>query len=102
MNNIAQADIYRVLLTALTIGLVLLNVLFGLFYYIDRLVNKSPSIKPLIISNVVLIALLSVTMAAWSMGWVESRDKRIDERAGNSSVVETIRTEEPNTLESDE
>lgn len=102
MNNIAQADIYRVLLTALTIGLVLLNVLFGLFYYIDRLVNKSPSIKPLIISNVVLIALLSVTMAAWSMGWVESRDKRIDERVGNSSVVETIRTEELNTLESDE
>ncbi|GFI10189.1 hypothetical protein IMSAGC007_02656 [Lachnospiraceae bacterium] len=75
---------------------------FGLFYYIDRLVNKSPSIKPLIISNVVLVALLSVTMAAWSMGWVESRDKRIDERAGNSSAVETIRTEELNTLESDE
>lgn len=101
LNNIARADIYRVLLTALTIGLVLINVLFGLFYYIDRLVNKSPSIKPLIISNIIIAVFLSLIIAAWNIGLVESRDQRIHNISTNTSAIETAPVEETETIEQD-
>lgn len=77
LNNIAQASVYRTIIISLIIGLVLVNVLFGLFYYINTLVNKDKKVLPLIISNIVIIILLIVTVAAWDFGWVESRDDRI-------------------------
>lgn len=39
LNNINTSSIYRIIVVSLIIGLVLINVLFGLFYYVDRLVN---------------------------------------------------------------
>ena len=39
LNNINTASVYRILVVSLIIGLVLINILFGLFYYVDRLVN---------------------------------------------------------------
>lgn len=77
LNNIAQASVYRTIIISLIIGLVLINVLFGLFYYINTLVNKDKKVLPLIISNIVIIILLIGTVAAWNFGWVESRDDRI-------------------------
>lgn len=77
LNNIASASIYRTIIVTLIIGLVLINTLFGLFYYVNKLVNEDKIIRPLVISNAVIIVLIGITVFAWSYGWVESRNARI-------------------------
>ena len=77
-NNIAQVSIYRTILIALVIGLVLVNILFGLFYYINKLVNKGNPLRPLIISNAIFILLIIATVVFWIGGVVESRNSRIE------------------------
>lgn len=83
LNNINAVSPYRIIVVSLIIGLVLINVLFALFYYVDRLVNglqgDRGKIKPLVISNMVLCILLFLTIYAWSCGWVEKRDTRLSE-----------------------
>lgn len=39
LKSINTVSVYRITMVSLMIGLVLINVLFGLFYYVDRLVN---------------------------------------------------------------
>lgn len=100
LNNIAQASVYRTIFVALIIGLVLINVLFGLFYYINSLVNKEKKIFPLVISNIIIIALLIATLVAWNNGWVEKRDKKIEQQ---KNVIETIDdTSQNNSIETEE
>lgn len=79
LNNIAQASIYRTVGISLIIGLVLINLLFGLFYYINALINNKnkKNIYPLIISNAIFVVLLALTIIAWNFGFVESRNNRI-------------------------
>lgn len=90
LNNIAQASIYRTVGISLIIGLVLVNVLFGLFYYINSLVNKhKKDIVPLIISNAIIVILLVLTIIAWNCGFVENRNDRIN-RPQNISTNEPI------------
>ena len=81
LNNIAQASVYRTIFISLVIGLVLINMLFGLFYYINSLVNKEKKLYPLIISNIVMIVLLIATVAAWNFGLVENRNNRINTKS---------------------
>lgn len=81
LNNIAQASVYRTIFISLVIGLVLINILFCLFYYINSLVNKEKKLYPLIISNIVMIVLLIATVAAWNLGLVENRNNRINTKS---------------------
>ena len=63
LQNINNVSIYRIILVAAVIGLVLINILYGLFYYIDRLVRvkSEPKIRPLFITNgIILILIISV------------------------------------------
>ena len=88
LNNIAQASIYRMVAVSLIIGLVLINVIFGLFYYLNSMVSRNrkdvktnkarKNIAPLIISNLIVLALLFATIAAWYFGLAEKRDDRIN------------------------
>lgn len=80
LNNIAKVSVYRTIAVSLVIGLVLLNIVFGLFYYINSLVNKEKKITPLIVSDVMILMLLVATVFAWSFGCVEDRNKRINDR----------------------
>ena len=61
------------------IGFVLVNVLYGLFYYIDRLANKmeEPKVRPLWFVNALLIALMAVVVLGWHFGAAEKRNVRI-------------------------
>ena len=101
LNNINTASVYRILVVSLIIGLVLINILFGLFYYVDRLVNglqeNRKKLKPLLFSNIVLCILLIATICAWCYGLVEKRDVRI--RAENKGIEQT--TEAMKQLESE-
>lgn len=87
-------SIYRILATALVIGLVLVNILFGLFYYIDRLVHRESNsqLKPLLVSNGVIVVLLVILLALWSCGTVELRNEHIYKKLSDikSEVVITM------------
>lgn len=91
LNNIAQVSIYRIVLISIIIGFVLVNTLFGLFYYVNTIVSKDKTLKPLWISNVILALLLGLTLLAWQLGSVELRNKHIVEEI-------TVRATAPPTL----
>lgn len=90
LQNLHTASIYRIICSILLIGIVLANVLFGLFYYIDRLVNKPDNrkIKPLIITNIVLICLLLITTWGWYSGVAEKRNSRIEKVFAEDIIVD--------------
>lgn len=77
LENISNVSIYRIVLVSLVIGFVLLNILFALFYYIDKLVNKRKNVKPMIVTNIIIIVFMLVTIVAWLWGFVEFRNGRI-------------------------
>ncbi len=83
LENISGVSIYRMAGITLLIGIVLTNILFGLFYYIDRLVNgrKDRRITPLWLANGIFILLLIMTLIAWAIGLVEIRSNRIEDRS---------------------
>ncbi len=91
LNNMKDTGIYRITIVSLLIGFVAVNVLFGLFYYIDRLVNKKPSLKPLIVSNIAFVILMAVTFIFWCLGTVESRNQRINDKIQSPpQITETV------------
>lgn len=96
--NINTVSAYRVIVLALVIGLVLINILFALFYYIDRLVNGTNEtktrIKPMIISNSVIGGLLLIVILGWSYGWIENRNKKFNQEMPTESFSETMQDDE--------
>lgn len=86
-DNIDKASIYRIVLISLITGLVLINMLFGLFYYVDRMVHKIDRIRPLLISNFVILALIVCTVFAWYSGLVEERNERFTNSTTQVTVV---------------
>ena len=79
LQNINAISAYRLVAVVLLIGLVLSNTLFGLFYYMYHLVHteKTISIKPIIIANIVLFLMLIATVIAWKSGFIEARNAMI-------------------------
>lgn len=62
LNNIDKASTEKLMIIALTIGLVLVHVIFGLFHYVDRLVNGTCSYWKnfiLLISSVIIMVLMA-------------------------------------------
>ena len=80
LQNLHVSSIYRIVLAIVIMGLVLTNLLYGLFYYIGQLVNKNSAnnIKPLWIINIVFISMILVIICAWHCGFVEKRNARIN------------------------
>lgn len=92
LNNINAVSVYRIIIISLIIGLVLVNVLFGLFYYVDRLVNglneERKKIKPLIFSNIFIFVLMAIVVVAWWCGCVEKRNASLNELRLNEITSE--------------
>lgn len=80
LDNIGSVSVYRLVLLSLLLGLVLIDVLFFLFYFIERVVHDIPikSFCPLIICNALLFVLMALTFLGWRLGWVEARNKRVN------------------------
>ena len=94
LQNIHQSSIYRIVFICLLIGLVLLNVICALFYFIERLVKsrdeeKKPrnSFKPFIIINVIMLVLILITFVCWSFGCVEHRNNSVGAVAVSDSAT---------------
>jgi len=78
-EHLHQSSIYRVVLITLLIGLILTNLLYALFFYVEKLIAKPKEIgmKPVGIINVIILLLMFITFMAWNEGWVEERNTRI-------------------------
>lgn len=78
-ENMHQSSIYRIVIVASVIGLVFINLIYGLFYYIDRIVHgkSNASIKPLFIVNAIFLVLIVAAIIAWGYGLVEYRNVQI-------------------------
>lgn len=94
LQNIHQSSIYRIVFICLLIGLVLLNVICALFYFIERIVKskdeeKKPrnSFKPFIIINVIVLVLILITFVCWSFGCVEHRNNSVGAVAVSDSAT---------------
>lgn len=91
LENIAQASIYRIVLIVLALGLILLNAIFALFYYIGVLTGKNISYNPIKISSGILGMLILLTVVAWWYGAVEKRDKKFENTVnGSQQVIEEV------------
>ena len=68
LNNIDKASTVKLILISLTIGLVLVHIIFGLFLYVDKIVNASSSCGKwviLLFSNVIIISLMFCIARFW-------------------------------------
>lgn len=90
LNNINKSNVYRITIVSLVIGLILVNVLFGLFYYINSIVKQNTSLKPLIISNAVIFLLMLIFFIGWNSGISEKRDLRIKKEIAVTSSAVTV------------
>lgn len=81
LENMHKVTVYRAVLVALVIGLVLVNCLYGLFYYLSKLVKDQDGSKvlPLIITNAIFLLLILLTCVAWCHGVIEKRNARVNE-----------------------
>lgn len=79
LNNINKVSIYRLILTSTVLGVILVNILYALFYYLNIIVREknSQSLKPLKNVNIIIISIIAFTVIAWYFGLVEYRDKNI-------------------------
>ena len=90
LNNIANVGIYRLLITSIVVGAVVLNILFGLFFYLEKLIyNKNGSYKPVLIANGVILIILFAICICWYTGFVENRNAKIESEVSETLTVTT-------------
>ena len=89
LQNLHVSSIYRIILVSVVIGLVLVNLLYGLFYYIGQFVNKvsKNDVKSLWIINLLFFLLIAAITFASYLGLVEKRNDLIN------AVETSIQTE---------
>lgn len=94
LSNIAQSSIYRICAVSLILGLVLLNAIFGLFYFLNHLISETPlNSRLLLCSNLMLLLLLLGVLLAWVCGLVETRNRGVEASSTAYSVSEVFGVE---------
>lgn len=107
LNNIGNVGIYRLLITSIIIGAVVLNILFGLFFYLEKLVRNKGSCKPLLIANSIILAMAIIVGICWYTGVVENRNSKFENEMSEvvempqSTTVVSMITSTSETLESE-
>ena len=93
LENIKDVSIYRLVITALIIGVIFVTVIFLMFYFVGilsgRKLNDESSLNPLLLSYGLFIFLIVTVYIMWYHGDVEARNKRVDEQI-QASIVESF------------
>jgi hypothetical protein len=98
LENIHQSSIYRTVFVCCIIGIVLLNVIYLMFKFIENIVREkektteSKDYIPIIVINLLLIIVMLLTFFAWKNGWVEQRNIMLEESFNHTEVVEETQT----------
>lgn len=89
LQYMSQVSIYRISLIALIIGFVFINLIYGLFYYIDKIVKtkNDKKLHPLFITNIIIVILIACTLFAWWRGLVEHRNLNIENNMQKESII---------------
>lgn len=76
LQNIGAVSVYRLAVIVLLVGMVLSNMLYGLFYYVNHLIynNKKISATLIILANCLMLLMLALVFASWLFGVVERRN----------------------------
>lgn len=76
LQNIGAVSVYRLAAIVLLVGMVLSNMLYGLFYYVNHLIynNKKISATLIILANCLMLLMLALVFASWLFGVVERRN----------------------------
>ena len=76
LQNIGAVSVYRLAAIVLLVGMVLSNMLYGLFYYVNQLIynNKKISATLIILANCLMLLMLALVFASWLFGVVERRN----------------------------
>jgi len=85
LENIHQASVYRLVLGILLIAFVLINTIFLLFHYVDKMVHGEDEKGLSFIKwiNKAIAGTMIVVVALWLGGLVEWRNSRYDEKPQN-------------------
>lgn len=94
LNNIASVSAYRIVIVTLLIGLILCNAIFGLFFYLGKIIRNKASIIPFTISNIVILVLLIISIIAWNFGWIESRNMKFNSTDTIQNITDNIAPEQ--------
>lgn len=81
LENLHKSSIYRVTLVVLLIGFTLVNILYLLFMFIDKMVRNDKRvipISPLITFDMSVIAFVIIVIVLWSTGFVEGRNQNVN------------------------
>lgn len=105
LENIDSVSVYRLLLTALIIGVVFVTIIFLMFHYVGVMSWRTSSTNkpnsPLIIAYVFFGIMICAVIAAWCNGCVESRNDRIESDSEQSTTAEIVEsTSDPDTTDS--
>ena len=97
LENIHQTSVYRLILGVLLIAFVLINVIFLLFHYVDKMVHgeDTKGLKFIKWINVTLVGMMVVVGFLWGFGVVERRNQFYE----YESAIPTIATMTEEDLE---
>ncbi len=93
LSNINQVSVYRLVFVASLIGLVLVNFLFGAFYYVNKIVANEDNLSPLYVSNIAIVLVMVAIFFVWRSDVDEHRNYNLKENVTNRSTTVVI----PNT-----
>lgn len=98
LENIHKASIYRVILVILLVGFTLVNVLYLLFMFIDKLVRNDKRvipINPLITFDISVIAFVIIVIVLWATGFVEGRNQNVNAGLSQANSFTSEITDSP-------
>lgn len=101
LENFHKSSIYRTVFVILLIGFTLVNILYLLFLFIDKLTRTEKcviSAKPVIIFDTIIVTFAIILYALWYTGAVEKRNHNINASTSEniSSSLETSETSSDN------
>ena len=95
LENVHQGSIYRIALICSLIGLVIINILFVMFRYVERIVHRRGErvswkhhIPIFVVDGIIVLFMVGIVFA-WRFGLIESRNDALgmSETASETEVV---------------
>ena len=87
-SNLEKASIYRLVFIISLIGLVVINIIYVTFHYLDRMIHGKQGLwtRAVWIINGILVGIMLLDGVAWYYGLTEKREENINTRFSTYQV----------------